>query len=67
MLLHFNEKWASMELKNAKLYVLLTVHLVIIFVNNQLEHNSFLCMFISILYMFWTAMCPSSRELIVSV
>jgi len=28
MLLYFNEKWASMELKNAKLYVLSTVHLV---------------------------------------
>jgi len=46
-------------------YVLLTVHLGIIFVNNQLEtHTSFSCMFISILYMFRAAMCPSSGELI---
>jgi hypothetical protein len=41
MLLCFNEKWASVELKNAKLYVLLTVHLVIIFVNNQLDAQFF--------------------------
>jgi hypothetical protein len=33
----------------------------------NLTHNSFLCMFISILYMFWAAMCPSSGELIVSI
>jgi len=46
----------------------LTVHLVIIFVNNQLEAQ-FLssCMFFSILYMFRAAMCPSSGELIVSI
>ena len=30
-------------------------------------HNSFSCMFISILYLFRTAMCPSSGELIVSI
>jgi hypothetical protein len=30
-------------------------------------HISFSCMFISILFKFWTAMCPSSGELIVSV
>ena len=33
----------------------------------NLMHNSFSCMFISILYMFRAAMCPSSGELIVSV
>jgi len=31
----------------------------IIFVNTNLTHNSFSCMFISILYMFRAAMCPS--------
>jgi len=31
-----------------------------------LKHSSFSCMFISILYIFRTAMCPSSGELIVS-
>jgi len=35
----------------------------LIFVNNQLTNNSFSCMYISILYMFRTAMCPSSGEL----
>ena len=33
----------------------------------NLTHSSFPCMFISILYMFRTAMCPSSGELIVSI
>ena len=33
----------------------------------DLTHNSFSCMFISILYMFRAAMCPSLRELIVSI
>jgi hypothetical protein len=47
--------------------VLLCVHLGIIFVNNQLDAQFFLCMFISILYMFQAAMCPSSWELIVSI
>ena len=48
--------------------VLLTVHLGIIFVNNQLDAQFFFfCIFISILYMFRTAMCPSSGELIVSI
>jgi len=32
-----------------------------------LTHNSFSYMFISILYMFRAAMCPSSGELIVSI
>jgi hypothetical protein len=36
-------------------------------VNNQLHHNSFSCMFTSILYVFQAAMCPSSGELIVSI
>jgi len=34
------------------------------FVHNQHDANSFLCMFISILYMFRAAMCPSSGKLI---
>jgi hypothetical protein len=49
-------------------YVLLTVHLGIIFVNNQLDVQFFFSyMFISILYMFRAAMWPSSGELIVSI
>jgi len=36
---------------------------VYIFVNNQLDAQ-FSCMFISILYMFRAAMCPSSGELL---
>jgi hypothetical protein len=39
----------------------------VILVNNQLDAQFFLCMFISILYMFREAMCPSSEELIVSL
>jgi len=49
-------------------YVLLTLHLGIFFVNNQLDAQFlFSCMFISILYMFRAAMCPSSGKLIVSI
>ena len=48
-------------------YVLLTVHIGIIFVNNQFDAQFFSCMFISILYVFRAAMCPSSGELIVSI
>jgi len=33
----------------------------------NLTHNSFSCMFISILYLFQAAMCPSSGELIVPI
>jgi len=39
----------------------------IIFVNNQLGVQFFSCMFISILYKFRAAMCPSSGELSVSI
>jgi len=44
----------------------------VILVNNQLDAQFFLCtfisvLFISILYVFREAMCPSSAELIVSV
>jgi hypothetical protein len=41
---------------------MLTVHLSTIFVNNQFDF-----MFISILYVFRAAMCPSSGELIVLI
>jgi hypothetical protein len=52
---------------NPEFYVLLTMHLNIIFVSKQLDAQFFSCMFISILYMFQAAMCPSSGELIVSI
>ena len=48
-------------------YVLLTVLIGIIFANKEIYASSFSCMFISILYMFRAAMCPSSGELIVSI
>jgi len=38
-----------------------------VFVNNQLDAKFSSCLFISILYMFRAAMCPSSGELIVSI
>jgi len=43
--------------------VLLTVHPGMILVNNQLDAQFFM-LFISILYMFRAAMCPSSGELL---
>jgi len=45
----------------------LRIKLCLDFVNNQLDAQLFLYMFISILYMFRAAMCPSSGELIVSI
>jgi len=48
-------------------YVLLTVHPGMILVNNQFDAQFFSCMFISILYMFRAAMCPSSGELLYQV
>ena len=48
-------------------YIMLTLHLGIIFVNNQLDAQFFSCMFINILYIFRATMCPSSGELIASI
>ena len=49
-------------------YVLLTVYLGIILVNNQLDAQFLVsCMFISVLYMFRATTCPSSWELIVRI
>jgi len=45
-----------------KFYVLLTAHLSIFLVHNQLDAQFFFFMFISILYMFRAAMCSSSGE-----
>ena len=45
------------------LFVLLTLHPGMILVNNQLDAQYFMY-FISILYMFRAAMCPSSGELL---
>jgi len=45
-------------------YVLLTVHPGMILANNQIEAQFFSSMFISTLYMFRAAMCPSSGELL---
>ena len=47
-------------------YVLLNVHLSIIFVNKPNRCTIFSYIFISILYMFRSPMCPSSGELILS-
>jgi len=60
--------WISEVFNVSDLYILLTVHLVIIFVNNQLDAKFFfLNEFISILYMFRAALCSSSGESIVSI
>ena len=48
-------------------YVLLTVHCSIIFVNKPNWCKFFLYIFISIVYRFRAAMCPSSGEVIVSM
>ena len=51
-----------------KFYVLLTLHLGIFLVNNQIDAQFFFSyMFISILYMFRAAMWSSSGESIVSI
>jgi len=47
----------------AKLYVLLTVHLITIFVNDQLDAQFFfLYLFIPVLYMFRATKCSSSES-----
>jgi len=64
--------WLDCYRKRAAFYVngyrilcLLTVHPGMIFVNKKkLTPNFFLVCFISILYMFRTAMCPSTGELL---
>jgi len=59
-------KWSSWQFFATcqnEFYVLLTMHPGMILVNNQLD-ALFFCMFISILYMFQAAMCPSSGELL---
>jgi hypothetical protein len=48
-------------------YVLLTVHLGVILVNNQLDTQFFFYMLISILYMFRATPCSSSEESIISI
>ena len=49
-------------------YVLLTVHLITAFVNNQPDAQFFLLhLFIPVLYMFRETMCSSSGESIVSI
>jgi len=44
-----------------------TVHLVIIPINNQLDTQFLLYIFISIVYMFRETLCSSSGESIVSI
>jgi hypothetical protein len=57
-----------MEQLIAEFYVLFTVHLGIMLVNNQLDAQFFFSyMFIPNLYMFRALMCSSSGELIVSI
>jgi hypothetical protein len=43
-------------------YLLVTVHLGIILINNQLDAQYLLCVFISILYMFRATLCSSSAS-----
>jgi len=50
------------------IYVVLTVHLITIFVNGQLDTQLFFLIFVySILYMFRATKCSSSGESIVSI
>jgi len=49
-------------------YVLLTVHLITVFVNNQLDAQLFfLYLYILILYMFLATKCSPSGKSIVSI
>ena len=53
---------------NIEFYVLLTVHLITVFVNDKLDAQfCFLYSFIPILYMFRAIKCSSSGESIVSI
>ena len=56
------------DLTLLKLYVLLTVHLITVFVNIQLDAQFiFLYFFIPLLYMFRATNCSSSGESIISI
>jgi len=48
-------------------YILVTLRLGIILVNNQLDAQFLLYIFISILYVFRATLCSSSGESIVSI
>ena len=50
-----------------KFYILVTVHLGIVLINNQSHAQFLLYIFISILYMFGATLCSSSGESIVSI
>ena len=70
----FNSNSSLISSRNGKcvqdFYVLLTAHLGILLVNNELDAQFFfflMYMFISILYMFRAATCSSSGESIVSI
>jgi hypothetical protein len=66
-----NEKWNSRSfIKRTKLffYILLTVHLITVFINKKLDAQFFfLYLFIPILYMFRATKCSSSGGSIVSI
>jgi hypothetical protein len=56
-------RWQQSDNRNNKLKTCKSL----IFLNNQLDTNSFSYMFISILCIFRAAICPSSGEFIVSI
>ena len=54
--------------KHVEFYVLLTVHLITVFVNDQLDAQFFfLYLFVPIFYMFLATKCSSSGESVVSI
>jgi len=53
--------------KNGEFYVLLTMHPCTILQINPTRCTVLLGVFISLLCMFWTTMCPSSGEITVSM
>jgi hypothetical protein len=55
------------EIMYSIFYILVTEHLVIIPINDQLDAQFFLCIFISILYMFRATLWSSSGESTVSI
>jgi len=56
-----------LKLIDVEFYILLTVHIGMILVNNQLDTQFFFYTFISILYMFRVTPCSSSGDSIVSI
>jgi len=57
----------NVQIVSIKFYILVTVHLGIILINNHYDAQFLLYIFISILYMFRATLCSSTGESNVSI